>query len=170
MTHNYKIAGILVALFVTALLLFLAPIAKANPLAFLTPVQTATATSSVAYMTSGLATSTLTFDSYAQGQIKATDKGILLLQTVASSTSSVFTIAFQYSQDNIDWYNDNTTATTTNTNVAVPQVFSFTATGTATTSRALPVNFPTRYVRVQSSVLGASGAVWQQIVPQRQSN
>jgi hypothetical protein len=165
---KYSLAGA-VALVAIGMLL-LASSAHANPLYFPPTAQTSSATSSPAYMTSGAATSTLSYDAYQAGVTKAVDKGVVLIQTVASSTSSAYTFAVQYSQDNVDWYQDNTLATSTNPNIGNAQNFTFTAAGTATTSRAISISFPTRYVRVQASVLGAAGAVWMQIVPQRQAN
>lgn len=172
MTHMTHKRIVLAAIAVGFLALFsIMTTVRANPFYFPASVATSAATTTPAYLAIGTATSTLTFDSYAQGQTKATDKGVLLVQAVASSTSSVYLFTFQYSQDGIDWYSDNTQpATTTSTVVTAPQVFTFTAAGTATSSRAIPVSFPTRYVRVVTSITGAAGAVWQQIVPQRQSN
>lgn len=142
----------------------------ANPFQFVPTVQTATATTSPAFIGVGTGTTTLIYDSFTQGQIKAADKGVLLLQTAASSTSSVYAVSVSYSQDGIDYYQDNTIATTTVTNVGTAQSYVFTAAGTATSSRALPLSFPTRFVKVTTSMTGAAGTAWEQILPQRQAN
>lgn len=175
MTHSFKnvirIAALVAIATTIVTVIALVPKAHANPFQFVPTVQTALATTSPAYLAPGTATSTLIYDSFTQGQIKAADKGVLLLQTAASSTSSVYTIAVSYSQDGIDYYQDNTLlATSTITNVGTAQTFTFTAAGTATTSRAIPLTFPTRFVKVTASITGAAGAAWQQILPQRQSN
>ncbi len=152
-----------------------AGIAHATPLYFVPTTQLAAATSSVTYLISGGNATTTSFDAYAGGQPYAIDKGVLLLQTAASSTSSVLNVTFQYSQDNIDWYGDDlftiTNASTTQPYTISSNVsYSWTAAGTATSSKALNVNFPTRYVRAILSQSGAAGALWWQFVPQRQSH
>lgn len=164
------LAGVGVAMLFTAFGLI--NVANANPLQFKPTVQTATATSSVAYMTAGTATSTLTIDSNAPGQPFVTDQMALLIQNVASSTSSILNIAIQYSQDGIDWYSDNGTVVATSTpfQIQVADTYTWTAAGTATTSKALFVRTPTRFVRAVFSVPAgaAAGGVWAQWVPSRQ--
>ncbi len=158
---------------------------KANPLFFPATVQTSSATTSPAYMTAGTATSTLTWDSYAAlGTYTGTLKSTLLIQLVASSTATVLTTNIEYSQDGIDWYQSNGLfaagfSTTTNP-IDIGQVnqfkFAFAsstaglaglATTTATTTRAIPVVVPTRFVRAIFSLAPGStaGAVWGQFVP-----
>ncbi len=168
---NKKIIGSIAGLIG---ILALASITHANPSQFAPTVQTATATTSVAYMTAGNGTTTLPYDSYNvtygtnTGSTYATNMATLLVQTAASSTSSVFSITLQYSQDNIDWYNDNLSQGATTTavkNVSMANSYTWTAGGTATTSKAILIQTPTRYVRSVIGVTGASGAVWQQIVP-----
>lgn len=162
-------------------------VVRANPLQFVPTVQTATATTSPSYMTSGKATSTLVFDSYAVGQIKATDQAVLFLSLSASSTSTIFNTDIEYSQDNIDWYQDGGTfengfATTTKpfnlsqVNEYAWQFSSSTAglpapsASNATSTRALYIKTPTRYVRAVFTLPAGStaGAVWAQWVPSRQ--
>jgi hypothetical protein len=170
---------------------------KANPSFFVRTVQTATATSTIAYMTPGNATSTLIYDSYAQGTPRASDSALLLTQFTASTTASNLAIALEYSNGDgstdcstspglCDWYKDNlftiTNASTTQaTNIAVASSlawnFASSSQGGAavlsTNQRALKailVPMPTRYVRAVFTITGANGAVWAQIVPKRESN
>lgn len=146
-----------------------ATISNANPLYFPPTAQSATATSSVTYFATGTATSTVVSrDSYSTGQPFATDKGTLLIQMVASSTSSVLNLTYEYSQDGIDWYSDNLTTTSGANTISLPTTYAWTAAGTATSSKALSLPMPTRYVRVRASVSGAAAGVWMQIVPQVQ--
>lgn len=169
MTFKQKISFI-GSLVILAVLGF-ANLSHANPLFFPATAQFATATTTVQYFATGTATTTLvTFDSYSQGQPKATDKGVLLVQEAASSTSSVIQTTLEYSQDGIDWYADNTITASGVNNTSAPIAFAWTAAGTATSSKAYSVPMPTRYVRAKFSVTGAGAAVWAQIVPQRQSN
>lgn len=152
-----------------AILTVFATTVRANP-SDLNTTSTSAATTSPTYIIPGTATSTLTYDSYNDGigDPNASESAVLLLQTAASSTSSVFTVALQYSQNGIDWYQDNLMATTTSTNIGTAQTYTFTAAGTATTGRAITVPTPTRYVRAVTSVAGANAAVWGQIVAKKQ--
>ncbi len=188
---TYAFLGILLALFVTAFLLFSK--VEANPLAYATTVQTAAATTSPAYLTPGVATSTLVYDSYAARPTGA-DKIALQVQAIGSSTASVYNISYEYtngapgldcvgSPTSCDWYKDNTfvvsTSSAANQAVATPNSFSWTfASSTqggaaATDNRALKTFIvPTvvRYTRVIFSITGANGSVWAQIVPAKQNN
>src|SRR4051812_45173783 len=80
---------------------------SANPLYF--PVASnVTATTSVTYFTTGTATTTLTtLDAYASTSGRAADNSVLLIQMAASSTSSVLQGKVEYSQDGIDWYDND---------------------------------------------------------------
>jgi len=105
--------------------------ASANPLQFNAGAKTATATTTLTYMTPGTATSTtLVYDSYEidgknqtnQYNTWVPDKAHLLLQVNASSTASVFRVDLEYSNGTncqttpsaCDWYGDGMFATTTN--------------------------------------------------------
>lgn len=163
--------------------------AHANPLRFPATVSTAAATTSPTYMTPGTATSTITYDAWANGGgSQAFDKATLLLQMTASSTSTTYNVSVEYSQDGIDWYSDallqSTTATSTQSySVATPISYSVKYASTTpggglvlatsnTALRAITVPTPTRYVRVFTALAlgGTNGAIWQQIVGQKQSN
>lgn len=146
----------------------------ANALFFLPTATSSSATSSPSYLTtSGAnATATTTFDAYSNGSPRAANGATILTQFVASSTSSVFTMRVDYSQDGIDWYSDSAVSqqsTTTVMNIAANATYSYTAASTATTSKAVLVKTPTRYMRVVYTVAGAAGAAWTQIVPTREA-
>ena len=151
-------------------------IAHANPTFFAKTVQTATATSSVAYMGVGTATSTLTYDSSADvlagGQLVSPSQIALGMQFIASSTSTVFNVNIQYSQNGIDWYQDDVNgqlATTTPVNLGLTNSYTYKATGTATTSFMTVLKIPVRFIRAQFSVTGAAGGVWAQMVPTKEA-
>lgn len=144
----------------------------ANALFFLPTVTSSAATSSPSYITTAgvNASATTTFDAYANGSPRAANYATVFSQFVASSTSSVFTVRIQYSQDGVDWYSDfiNISTTTNPTNIATEKSYTFTAVSTATTSKAFKVETPTRYMRVVNNVSGAAGGVWTQIIPTRE--
>lgn len=161
--------------------------AHANPGGFPPGAKTANATTTVAYVGIGLATSTVTYDAYnisgtnepTTGVVSDTDSASLLVQFAGSSTSAVLNISYEFSQDGIDWYRDSTSISTSTIpeNVNLANSLSWTFTGTpsggiagtvATTSRIFTVLTPTRYVRAVFSLTGAAGAVWAQFVPKKQ--
>lgn len=174
-------------------------ITEANPSAFLPTTQTAAATTSVSYLAPGTATTTLVApDAYANGQNKAIDSQVLLVQFAASSTASVLNINFEYSQGNAginctlvgancDWYqndlNGTFQATTSPSTVSVVNVNALTwtfasstvggtgltTTNGATSTKIFNVQSPTRYVRAVFTMTGSSGAIWAQFVPQRET-
>lgn len=152
----------------------------ANPSQIL-ETKSAAATTTYSYLTAGAATTTSTFDTQSDGGLSA-ESATLLFWVRATTTTSTLNINIQYSQDNIDWFQDAGTlapsfATTTVTNYyltnAAQYTFSF-ASSTAdanlgaavatisTTTRALSVSAPTRYIRAVFSVPvgAAASAIW----------
>lgn len=145
--------------------------------------QTATATSSVAFLVSGTATSTLTYDTYTGGNNYIADKAVLAIQFAGSSTSAVLGVNLEYSQDGIDWYKDNLSSLSTTTrgmylqpansytwtfaSSTVGGIAATVANG-ATSTKALLIETPLRYVRAIFSISGANGAIWGQIIPIKQ--
>lgn len=158
-------------------------VAHANPIYVAPTVQTATATSSPAYMGIGLATSSLVYDAYANPTSNKylPTKVAVGFQFVGSSTSAVLNIALEYSNDGIDWYRDtvvdgNSVGTTSPlTNISTTETYQWTYSSTekietstnasATTTRLIVIPTPTRFVRIVESMTGAAGAVWTQIMP-----
>lgn len=161
---------------------------KANSSYFPPPVSTATATTSPRYMTPGTATSTLTLDSYYQdtlGNYTKTDSAVLLTQFAGSSTASILGIDVEYSQDGIDWYKDNLNALVLASSTAIYPIqpnsrISWTfasstvgggvvaASTGATSTKAILITTPTRWIRVVHTITGANGAVWSQLVPRKE--
>ncbi len=165
----------------------LAPSVYANPSIFSPTVQTSSATTTVNFMSAGNATTTLTLDTYYPNTIgsytKSTD-AILLMQFAGSSTSATLNGTVEYSQDCIDYYSDNyVTASTSPTNsLQINNTFSWLFASTtigggkvsaalsATSTKAIRIYTPTRCVRVvlTQPVGSASGAIWAQLVPNRE--
>lgn len=162
--------------------------AQANPSFF--PVTTyldglTSATGTPKFMTPGLATSTLTYDTYTNGNPLKTDSAVLLTRFAASSTNAILNINVEYSYDGIDYYKDSLTSfmgtsTPFLTNIAPVNSFAWqfasstvgvnplTAVTGATSTKAINIVTPTRYVRVVYSLTGAGANIWAQMVPAKQ--
>lgn len=120
--------------------------ALANPFYVGTKAKSAVATSTLAYMTPGAATSTTVYDSYEVNGTNQTNGGqttlpetvAFLLQGNASSTATIVNVACEFGDDetnaagitSIDWYqNDVTIGTTTlpgGQNISMVNTFTFT--------------------------------------------
>lgn len=181
---NYK----LFSLIVLVLALALAKTANANPLFLAPTAETATSTTSVSYLTPGVATSTITYDAYTPStnfnfyQYVPT-KSALLLRFVGSSTLSTLAINFEYSNDGIDWYKsllvDSNAQGTTSPVIDLSATYSYrwqfasstvggvaqTASNSATSTRVMLVPTPTRFVRMITSITGGNGSFWGQFAP-----
>lgn len=159
-------------------------VAKAGPLFFPVTTQTATATTTVSFLNAGTGTTTLSVNAYGSGTASAIKHGILLVQFAGSSTASTLKINKEYSQDNVDWYQDGGDFTdgfsTTTKPFDISQVNQYTfafASSTAglgsvpalqaTTTRAINVQTPTKFIRFIFTlpVGSTNGAVWAQFVP-----
>lgn len=171
-----------------SLTLFSRP-ASANPLGFSCPAMSATATTTLTFMTPGTATTTVLYDTYCvngtnqpnTGNTNSTNLLSLLTQfTASSSPNSVLLMNIEYSQDGVDWYQDNYVASSTNpvSVVSTPNSYSWTFASSTVGGGAVASNnnrigklirlyAPTRYVRAVYSlnIGGANGAVWGQILP-----
>lgn len=151
--------------------------------------KTATATSTLAYMTPGTGTTTLSYDTYTDG-LSTADSMALLVRLTASSTNTTLKINQEFSQDGIDWYQSTQpmiiqNSTTTVNPIAlsgVPQyVWQFassTINGVSITpasdTRIIPVKSPTRFTRfvftvASSTLTPGNGAIWAQILPVKQN-
>jgi hypothetical protein len=188
MTHKIKFA---VAGFVILCLgiLFIGT-AKANPLGF-QRAQTGAATTTVAYLTPGTATTTLIYDA-GIGQNLAADSAVLLIQLTASSTTTTLKWKLEYSQDNLcattpgkaDWYSEsvNNAAATASTTVEVRDtkeyswLYASSTIGTQTAPntpgmKKIDVPTPTRCVRAVFYLpAGSAGAaIWAEFVGKKQT-
>ncbi len=185
---NKTLTKILSGMAALSVFLAFAPVASANPSSFSSPAYTATATSSLVYMTPGTATTTVTFDTYESngttqvnnGNTFVADGATLLLAVTASSTASVFVVNLEYSVDGIDWYQNNR-ATYAAGAIAIVTPNSFTYTYASTTpgggnvlptssrgAKAINLDTPTRYIRAFITMTGANGGVYATIIPRKQ--
>lgn len=166
--------------------LFGAKMVGATSSFFLPVSATASATSTVSYLTAGTGTTTLAMDSFQNGIPRLIDRAALLVQFAGSSTASILNINLEFSDDNIDWYQDGGNFTsgfaTSSRPVDIGQVskFNYTFSSTtpglgaainATSTRIITTTVPTRYVRAVFTIPVGSlaGAVWAKWVPSRQS-
>lgn len=171
-------------------LLSFAAVTFANPFYTGQKARSATATTTVSFLTPGAATTTSPlYDSYEQngtnepnaGNITLPNSVAVVVQGNASSTTSVLNLACEFSDDNVDWYQSEIIAATSTgaTNISVPVSFTFTFASTtvggvqnsATRYQKLfecPV--PLRYVRVVETNTGAGMSVWTAIIPKKQRN
>lgn len=167
--------------------------AHANPFYTGTKAQSATATTTVSYLTPGTATSTTVYDSYEQygtnqpnsGNLTIPDTVAIVLDGSASSTATTLTATCEFSDNyngttkNGDWYqNEILPATTSNTFIAQPLTYSFTYAsstvgGVANTPRfqkLVTCPIPTRFVRVVVTDTGAPASLWTEIIPTKERN
>ena len=169
MTKSFKISSILVIAFILMLAVS-TKITLANPYFFGIQNSTAVATTTVSQIVPGSATTTLVFDSNANGQQYIADTVSFLIQTTASSSAAVTNINFQFSQDNIDWYDYNPllgTATSTE-QIQNPFVYQIRALGTTRDNDLLTIPVPTRYARAVISAVGTSSTVWASFIAKKQ--
>lgn len=155
-------------------------------------VQTASATSTPAYMTPGTATSTLVYNTYTNtnvatatpttSNVSKAEKLALVGQFQGSSTAAVLHIAYEYSQDGLDWYQNylpiggysTTTQALTFTaadSIAIPfasSTYNGISTKIDNDRFIVEVPIPTKDVRVVVTLTGANGAFWGQLVPVKQ--
>lgn len=137
----------------------------------------ATATTSVSYMTSGTASSTYQIDNngvFSASKVpnmQSVDSVNVYVQYAASSTAAVLTIVPQWSNNGIDWYSFNQATNATPASNGVTLLASSTLTyqflplSTATSS--MVINLPDvrgQHERVTYGTTGANGAVYSEYV------
>lgn len=193
-TLNLKVAaGIAAAaLLLGGALLFGGPAVAAAASFFSGNVQTSAATSTPAYLTPGVATSTLVYNTLTNNSVATAnptsntnpatkaDKAYLSIGFTGSSTSAVLHIAYEYSTDGIDWYQSFLPqgGYSTTTQSQYPSINSInvpfasvaiggSGAGQATDRFIVEVPVPTKDVRAVISITGANGAVWAQFVPSK---
>ncbi len=142
------------------------------------------ATTSPAFLTPGTATTTTPiYNAYASttngGLTTKADSAGLLVRFCGSSTNAVLNNSVEYSQDGIDWYRNfvldpRQTGTTTPQTIGTPfsqnwKFASSTLGGAAgadlCSTAATVIPTPFQYTRVVSSITGANGSVWVELVP-----
>lgn len=176
-------------------MLFIASQVRANPSQII-ETKSASATSTIAFMSPGAATTTVIMDAQDDGGAIA-DLAAFAIQFTGSSTLSIINIAFEYAHDvngldcvnnpnKCDWYADelnfpnaSTTPSTIPLNTA--RLYSLTfasstlgggaiAASSTRTSRIINVPTPSRYVRAVITVpIGSlNGAVWSEFLRKRE--
>ena len=194
MTTNLKFLGAVVLGALVALTGFaFYYTASANPPAF-KRAQSAAATSTLAYMTAGTATTTSPVFDGGEGNSFGHDSAAFAVQFTGSSTLSQLQIAFEYAHDTpgyncastptaCDWYgntlyNQATTSPAQNITTAQTNLFNFASTSvqggvvgiTNRNLRIIDVKTPTRYVRAVMTLPPGSlnGAVWGEFIGKKQ--
>lgn len=171
--NNLKLAAAILFIAVASVFLAFVYTVRANPSDL--NLSNAVATTTVTYLTAAGASTTETYDSYGGGvgEPNASEKAVLFTNFAASSTSSVLAIKVQYSQNGIDWFDDNLMESTNSTttplyNLGTSNSYTWTAIGTATSSKTITIPTPTRYVRAVYSVTGANAAVYKVIIAKKE--
>lgn len=164
-------------------------IADANPSYQIPVAPTATATSSVRYLTGNTASTTYTYDSYGSGITNLTDYTALLIQASASTTGSILGWRYEYADNtpgqdctlstaNCDWYGDSLAYATTTLSIGAQDtrnvapysdniwpIATTTASGfigsnkVGTLNKIVLAYTPTRYIRVVFYATGGSNPV-----------
>lgn len=192
MTHKLPMVLLSGLIFITALMIF--SVAKANPSFFIVGQATASATTTVAFMTAGTATTTLYQPSNNNGNTTGINAATLLVQFTGSSTASSIQIAFEYANNDAgvdcsvtpaacDWYRDSLYGAAGVISTTTPSVglgptniytlpFASTSVGgsgllSTRTNRIINVQTPAQYVRavITMPVGSLSGAVWAKFLP-----
>lgn len=145
--------------------------ASANSSFVYTQTSTATATSSKITLNVGSTTSIVT-DSYSAGVPRLNNTAVVLLQFTASSSASVVNVSVSYSQDGVDYYQDNVNVSTTTAIRSLTTANSYSLSGNATASTTLSafqIALPTRYAKVTFTGATANSSIWATILPQREA-
>jgi len=119
---------------------------------------------------------TLTCDAYnmdtnnPQGTI--IDSAVLAIQLTSSTTNTVLTANLTYSQDGVDWYENNLVASSTEPdarNITTAQSIILNGNTTASTTRkAISIQTPMRYVRATFTGTVATSTIWAAVIPQKE--
>lgn len=144
--------------------------AGANPSALVSPTSSASATSSITYLTKGNSTF-LIIDSYTSGIPRLYDQATVFVQAKASSSVSTITATVSYSQNGYDWYNDNVNVSTTTAvqNLTTPNSYSLSGnTTSSTTLSAFVIKLPVRYAKITYTASVGTTSLWSTILPQMQ--
>ena len=191
---NYKLPLLLALIAVLCLSISFAAITRANPSQILLSASAA-ATTTVTYMTPGAATTTPVFDTQSDLE-RSTDNAELLVWMNATNTTSAIDLYPQYSDGSpqincattptlCNWYfavdPPNYATTTVEADISKPAKYRWTfastspdlsaAAANASTTRAIGIKTPTRYVRVLIVVPVGAGnaAVWTEWAGKKQN-
>jgi hypothetical protein len=152
--------------------------AHANPSSY-KRAQSAAATTTLSYLSPGVASTTLaTLDAIGGNNFAIGGTASLLLQLTGSTTVSTlyatttYAVAFEYSQDGVDWYADElrTSSAATTTVLRQRNIAGVAIATTTPTKLIISVPTPTRYVRPVITIPADStnGAVWGEWVAQKE--
>ena len=166
-THSKILFGIMVLVFGFLIGGMMIQTAKAVS-SYLVYSQTGEATTTVAYMTPGTATTTLSFNS------ADNEKNQLYLQLTASTSASILNWQYQFSNNNIDWFEEDAVSSTVGVSPSETLHASTTIThswkpGSTVASTSLKTvslpNVPAKYTRVQffAPIGGGNSLVWAQV-------
>lgn len=168
-------------------LLSFAAVTFANPFYTGMKAKTSTATTTLAYLNAGTATSTLVYDSYEQSGTNETNSGnitipntvALAIQGVGSSTSAVLNVTCEFSDDNVDWYQNEIFPATSTGPIVINTPVSFTYTNASSTiggvvatgfKKLVQCPVPLRFVRAIIGNTGAGVGIWAAFIPTKQRN
>lgn len=140
----------------------------------LTVQTTATATTTVSYLTSGTGNFTYQIDSYPTYSsskvfsMAGIDSVYLYAQVAASSTATTYTFQPQYSNNGVDWYNAGSQGTASGAGVvavATSTTFTWQPGTVATTSMMFRMpDLSGLHQRIITSASGGAGAVYEEVV------
>lgn len=190
---NKKISGIKVSVIVILALLGILSVTdtksvKANP-SFFTEGKSASASTTLSFLSPGNGTTTVTFNPTLDGNFAALNDGgtVLLGQFTSSSTAPTLKFRREISQDGIDWYPDSVVLASNATTTALAGNFgeysiSFATTtdnvnnppGSGTNIRlhfSIAIASPTRYTRFVFYVPagGVNGGLWAHFVGKKEN-
>lgn len=148
--------------------------------------KTATATSTLAFLTPGTGTTTLAYDTYTDGLSTADSMALLVRLTASSSPNTVLNIKQEFSQDGIDWYQNSqptiiqNATTTSAVDLSMVPLYSWRFASSSiggvigasnSDTRIIPVKSPTRFTRFIFTMAagGANGSIWANILPVKQN-
>jgi hypothetical protein len=178
MKKIYLFLGIIIAV----VLIGGATVVKANPSLFLQEYSdiAGASTSTLAYMTPGTGTTTLTYNN----TINGLDSASILIQYTATTTGSpVLKMRVEHSQDGVDWYSEagilTSNASTTNLTGSFADYQFNIATSTSVIgpsgsvtriNQLVRINTPLKYNRAVFYVPagGGNGGLWAQLVAKKE--
>ena len=167
-----RILFLFAALAIACSAIFLIPRADAQP-SSISVQTTAAATTTVAYEGPGLATSTYQIDSYPTYSsskvfsMAGIDAEYLFIQTVASSSATIFWVTPQFSNNGIDWYNYGQALSSGSfqTTLSSTTVYAYGPLTTATSGVAFKLpDMSALHERVLLSAVGANGSIYGEVV------
>lgn len=188
MIMNLKYTAV-ITLILAIVMMFSVSFVQANPSFFIRQnngVSTTATSTMLGYLTPGTATTTIYFDSQANGNPYGAESAILALQLTGSTTpvagstvaTTTYKIGIEYAQagencitspTSCDWYSDSSFATTTTLGWQTEK--GVLVASTTPTKIFVDIPTPTRYTRTIISIPAGStnGAVWAEFVAKKEN-